>query len=233
MSNSYSDFLNNLLESYNLLLDKMIEKSALQTNKIIELQFSSYIDSMNRLIKSHNTVVESIESIIRENVDSISLAAKRSIQDDLEKVIKASVVNRKEFLDSYVDEIISYAANNVVDQLENIKSDEIEENITEQNPNPIKKHSRWTRSDILGLMTFILTLIMYVFPVNDPNVIIENLEVNIEKSDDNIGDNIENPSNKLIESVSSLIKIIDDKDPELLNHQINEEEKSDQEHIDW
>ena len=232
MSNSYSDFLNNLLESYNLLLDKMIEKSALQTNKIIELQFSSYIDSMNRLIKSHNTVVESIESIIRENVDSISLAAKRSIQDDLEKVIKASVVNRKEFLDSYVDEIISYAANNVVDQLENIKSDEIEENITEQNPNPIKKHSRWTRSDILGLMTFILTLIMYVFPVNDPNVIIENLEVNIEKSDDNIGDNIENPSNKLIESVSSLIKIIDDKDPELLNHQINEEEKSDQEHID-
>ena len=232
MSNSYSDFLNNLLESYNLLLDKMIERSALQTNKIIELQFSSYIDSMNRLIKSHNTVVESIESIIRENVDSISLAAKRSIQDDLEKVIKASVVNRKEFLDSYVDEIISYAANNVVDQLENIKSDEIEENITEQNPNPIKKHSRWTRSDILGLMTFILTLIMYVFPVNDPNVIIENLEVNIEKSDDNIGDNIENPSNKLIESVSSLIKIIDDKDPELLNHQINEEEKSDQEHID-
>lgn len=232
MSNSYSDFLNNLLESYNLLLDKMIEKSALQTNKIIELQFSSYIDSMNRLIKSHNTVVESIESIIRENVDSISLAAKRSIQDDLEKVIKASVVNRKEFLDSYVDEIISYAANNVVDQLENIKSDEIEENITEQNPNPIKKHSRWTRSDILGLMTFILTLIMYVFPVNDPNVIIENLEVNIEKSDDNIGDIIENPSNKLIESVSSLIKIIDDKDPELLNHQINEEEKSDQEHID-
>ena len=232
MSNSYSDFLNNLLESYNLLLDKMIERSALQTNKIIELQFSSYIDSMNRLIKSHNTVVESIESIIRENVDSISLAAKQSIQDDLEKVIKASVVNRKEFLDSYVDEIISYAANNVVDQLENIKSDEIEENITEQNPNPIKKHSRWTRSDILGLMTFILTLIMYVFPVNDPNVIIENLEVNIEKSDDNIGDNIENPSNKLIESVSSLIKIIDDKDPELLNHQINEEEKSDQEHID-
>lgn len=232
MSNSYSDFLNNLLESYNLLLDKMIEKSALQTNKIIELQFSSYIDSMNRLIKSHNTVVESIESIIRENVDSISLAAKRSIQDDLEKVIKASVVNRKEFLDSYVDEIISYAANNVVDQLENIKSDEIEENITEQNPNPIKKHSRWTRSDILGLMTFILTLIMYVFPVNDPDVIIENLEVNIEKSDDNIGDIIENPSNKLIESVSSLIKIIDDKDPELLNHQINEEEKSDQEHID-
>ena len=232
MSNSYSDFLNNLLESYNLLLDKMIEKSALQTSKIIELQFSSYIDSMNRLIKSHNTVVESIESIIRENVDSISLAAKRSIQDDLEKVIKASVVNRKEFLDSYVDEIISYAANNVVDQLENIKSDEIEENITEQNPNPIKKHSRWTRSDILGLMTFILTLIMYVFPVNDPNVIIENLEVNIEKSDDNIGDIIENPSNKLIESVSSLIKIIDDKDPELLNHQINEEEKSDQEHID-
>lgn len=232
MSNSYSDFLNNLLESYNLLLDKMIEKSALQTNKIIELQFSSYIDSMNRLIKSHNTVAESIESIIRENVDSISLAAKRSIQDDLEKVIKASVVNRKEFLDSYVDEIISYAANNVVDQLENIKSDEIEENITEQNPNPIKKHSRWTRSDILGLMTFILTLIMYVFPVNDPDVIIENLEVNIEKSDDNIGDIIENPSNKLIESVSSLIKIIDDKDPELLNHQINEEEKSDQEHID-
>lgn len=232
MSNSYSDFLNNLLESYNLFLDKMIEKSALQTNEIIELQFSSYIDSMNRLIKSHNTVVESIESIIRENVDSISLAAKRSIQDDLEKVIKASVVNRKEFLDSYVDEIISYAANNVVDQLENIKSDEIEENITEQNPNPIKKHSRWTRSDILGLMTFILTLIMYVFPVNDPDVIIENLEVNIEKSDDNIGDNIENPSNKLIESVSSLIKIIDDKDPELLNDPINENQDDYQENID-
>ena len=233
MSNSYSDFLNNLLESYNLFLDKMIEKSALQTNKIIDLQFSSYIDSMNRLIKSHNTVVESIESSIRKNVDSISLAAKQSIQDDLEKVIKASVVNHKEFLDSYVDEIISYAANNVVDQLENIKNDEIEENTTEQNPNPIKKHSRWTRSDILGLMTFILTLIMYVFPVNDPNVIIENLEVNIEKSDNNIGDNIENPSNKLIESVSSLIKIIDDKDPELLNHQINEEKKNDQENIDW
>lgn len=232
MSNSYSDFLINLLESYNLFLDKMIEKSALQTNKIIELQFSSYIDSMNRLIKSHNTVVESIESSIRKNVDSISLAAKQSIQDDLEKVIKASVVNRKEFLDSYVDEIISYAANNVLDQLENIKSDEIEENVTEQNPNPIKKHSRWTRSDILGLMTFILTLIMYVFPVNDPDVIIENLEVNIEKSDDNIGDNIENPSNKLIESVSSLIKIIDDKDPELLNDPINENQDDYQENID-
>lgn len=232
MPDSYIDFLNNLLESYNLFLDKMIEKSAFQTNKIIELQFSSYIDSMNRLIKSHNIVVESIESMIRQNVDSISLAVKQSIQDDLEKVIKAGVVNRKEFLDSYVDETISYAANNIVDQLENIKSDEIEESTTKQNPHPIKKHSRWTRSDILGLMTFILTLIMYVFPVNDPDVIIENLEVNIEKSDDNIGDNIENSSNKLIESVSSLIKIIDDKDPELLNHQINEEKENNQENID-
>ena len=60
---------------------------------------------------------------------------------------------------------------------------------------------------------------MFVLPNNnDQNITIENIEVNIINSEDNVG----NPPNKLIESVSSLIQIIDDIDPELLHQSIDE-----------
>lgn len=60
---------------------------------------------------------------------------------------------------------------------------------------------------------------MFVFPNNnDQNITIENIEVDIINSEDNVSD----PPNKLIESVSSLIQIIDDIEPELLHQSIDE-----------
>lgn len=115
--------------------------------------------------------------------------------------------------------MIASAANNVVDQLENIKSNEIVESTPSQNFQPVKKHTRWTRGDVLSLISIILSLIMFVFPNNnDQNITIENIEVDIINSEDNVSD----PPNKLIESVSSLIQIIDDIEPELLHQSIDE-----------
>lgn len=223
MSNFDDDFINDFLESYNSFLNDTIKKATFQIDKIIEFQISSYIDSIQRLsetmIRNNNAVLKSIESIQKVNIDAISLVAKQSIQNNLETVIKANVINSKVFLNSYVDEMIASAANNVVDQLENIKSDEIVESTTSQNLQPVKKHTRWTRGDVLSLISIILSLIMFVFPNNnDQNITIENIEVNIINSEDNVS----NPPNKLIESVSSLIQIIDDIEPELLHQSIDE-----------
>ena len=232
MSNFDDDLINDVLESYKSFINDTIKKATFPINKAINSQLLSYIDSMQKLsetiIRNNSAILRSIESIQKVNIDAISLAAKQSIQNNLETVIKASVISKKEFLDSYVGDEISSAANDVIDQLGNIKNDEIEESANNQNLQPLKKHTHWTKGDIFGLISLILTLITYVFPINDQDVTIETIEVNIVESNDKIN----NQSNKLIESVCSLIQIIDDKNPELLNDPINENQDDYQENID-
>lgn len=103
MSNFDDDFINDFLESYNSFLNDTIKKATFQIDKIIEFQISSYIDSIQRLsetiIRNNNAVLKSIESIQKVNIDAISLVAKQSIQNNLETVIKANVINSKVFFE--------------------------------------------------------------------------------------------------------------------------------------